>query len=86
MDDAPRWFDNNRPTRAVNVSAPRASVEAMCVKKAAAISAIEALPCGGTHVVLVTLDHADTVRHAFKDKLLPRNTKRMPWRTRGYDA
>ena len=83
MDDATRWFQSDRPTRAVNVSATQDAVHAMCAKKGAAISAIEALPDGGTHVVLVTLDHADTVRHAFKDKLLPRNARRVPLRQRG---
>jgi hypothetical protein len=78
------WFQNDRPTRAVDVAAPMADVLAMCARKKAAISASEALPCGGTHVVLVTLDQADTVRDAFKNKLLPRGTPRFSWRTRAY--
>lgn len=70
------WLDPERPTRAVNVSAALRDVEAICAKKGVAISAIEELPNGGTHVVLVTMDDADTVRHAFKDRLLSRDVRR----------
>lgn len=86
MVDASDWFASERPTRAVNIAAPPLEVQVLCAKKKAAISAIEALPCGGTHVVLVTMDEADTVRHAYKSKLLDRNTPRTPWRLRSNDA
>ena len=81
-DESAPWFQSDRPTRAVNVSASPAEVQALCAKKAVAISAIEALPDGGTHVVLVTIDDADALRTAYKDKLLPRNTRRTPLRGR----
>lgn len=76
------WFRNDRPTRGVNVDASVSAVEAMCLKKGAAISTVERLADGGTRVVLVTLDAADTVRHAFKDKLLPLTARRTPLRGR----
>ncbi|MDP3674901.1 MAG: hypothetical protein Q8R44_07375 [Novosphingobium sp.] len=79
------WMDPGRPTRAVNVSVSRRDVEAMCARRAVAISAIEELPDGGTHVVLVTLADADTFRQAFKDKLLGQNVRRTPFRSRASD-
>lgn len=75
------WRAVDGPTRAVNISATPAEVMAMCARQATTVSAIEPLPDGGTHVVLVTMDGADTIRHAFKDKLLPRNTRRTPFRS-----
>lgn len=86
MADVSGWFATDRPTRAVNVAATPLEVQVLCARKGAAISAIETLPCGGTHVVLVTLEGAETVRHAYKDKLLDRNAKRTPWRLRSNDA
>ena len=74
------WFQNDRPTRAVNVDAAPAAVHQLCSKKGAEVSAIEPLADGGTRVVLTTLDAADTIRHAYKDKLLPRNARRVPRR------
>ena len=74
------WFQNDRPTRAVNVSAPPEAVQQLCQKKDIAVSAIEPLADGGTRVVLTTMDGAETIREAFKAKLLPRNAKRVPMR------
>jgi hypothetical protein len=74
------WFQNDRPTRAVNVSAAAEDVHQLCTKKGLEVSAIEPLADGGTRVVLKTMDGAETVRHAFKAKLLPRNAKRVPMR------
>lgn len=82
MVDVTAWFAKDRPTRAVNVAATLLEVQALCAKQCAPISAIEALPGGGTHVVLVTLEGADTVRRAYKDKLLHRYTPRTPLRAR----
>ena len=75
------WRAIDGPTRAINIGANTADVLAMCARKSASVSAIEQLPDGGTHVVLVTMDGADTIRHAFKDKLLPRNARRTPFRS-----
>ncbi|MCA1660936.1 MAG: hypothetical protein LC648_01740, partial [Novosphingobium sp.] len=74
------WFQQDRPTRGVNVAAPVDDVHRLCAKKDAAISATELLADGGTRVVMTTLDGADIVRLAFKDKLLPRDAKRVPLR------
>lgn len=76
------WFDSDRATRAVNVSVSQGEVEALCAKEALAISAIEDLPDGGTHVVLVTLAEANTLRFMFKDKQLGQNVRRAPFRSR----
>ena len=76
------WFETDRPTRAVNIDAPPAAVFEMCRKKHAEVSAIEQLSAGGTRIVLVNIDGADAIRHAFKSKLLPRNAARVPLRTR----
>ena len=79
-DPATAWFRTDRPSRAVNIAAPPRDVDAMCTKKSVPISSIEHLADGGTRVVLVTLDAADTIRHAFKDKLLPKDAPRVPLR------
>jgi hypothetical protein len=79
------WFQNDRPTRAVNVDAAVPAVHQLCAKKGAEVSSIEPLADGGTRVVLVTIGDADTVRHAYKDKLLPRNARRVPLRGRASD-
>jgi hypothetical protein len=80
--DTQSWFATDRPTRAVNVAATLLEVQVLCASKNVAISAIEALPGGGTHVVLVTLEGADVVRRAYKGKLLDRRTPRTPMRLR----
>jgi hypothetical protein len=74
------WFQADRPTRGVNISAPVETVHQLCAKKGASISATERLADGGTRVVMTTMDGAETVRHAFRDKLLPRDAKRVPLR------
>lgn len=86
MVDTQSWFGTDRPTRAVNVSATLLEVQVLCASKGAPISAIEALPGGGTHVVLVTMEAADIVRRAYKGKLLDRRTPRTPIRLRSNDA
>jgi len=68
------------PTRAINIGAGTAEVLKVCARKATPVSAIEPLPDGGTHVVLVTLADADTIRRPFRGKLLARNTRRTPFR------
>jgi hypothetical protein len=83
--DTQGWFATDRPTRAVNVAATLLEVQVLCASRGAAISAIEALPGGNTHVVLVTMEGADAVRRAYKGKLLDRQTPRMPLRFRRND-
>ena len=65
-------------SRAINVDLPRASVVAMCKKHAAAVSAVESLPDGATRVIMVNADGASTMRHAFRNKLLPDRAARFP--------
>ncbi|MFM5918386.1 MAG: hypothetical protein ACKOOL_12760 [Novosphingobium sp.] len=85
MVDTQSWFATDRPTRAVNVAAQLLDVQVLCASKSVPISAIEALPGGGTHVVLVTMEGADVVRRAYKGKLLDRRTLRTPLRLRRND-
>jgi len=63
-------------SRAMNVNLAEADVFARCAKAGAAISAIETLPQGGTRVVLVTSDGADTMRNLFVKHLIDGRVKR----------
>lgn len=49
-------------SRAINLALPQAEVVAWCETSGVAISAIEPLPSGGTHVVCKTGEGADEVR------------------------
>lgn len=69
-------------SRAINVNATNAEVAAMCAKHKATISAIEALPAGGTRVVMMNADDAAVIAKAFKTKILATDTKRTPLSTR----
>lgn len=69
-------------SRAINVNATNAEVSAMCAKHKATISAIEALPSGGTRVVMMNADDAAVIAKAFKSKILATDTKRTPLTTR----
>lgn len=64
-------------SRAINISLSQAEVTAHCTAAKAAISAIEVLPSGGTHVVLVTSDGADAVRARCKKHLIQGRVKRL---------
>ncbi len=66
-------------SRAMNVSIAQADVVSLCRKHGAAISAIETLHTGGTHVVMLNGDGADTMRKAFGKKLLTGAVVRTPW-------
>ncbi len=69
-------------SRAINVNATNAEVSAMCAKHKTTISAIEALPSGGTRVVMMNADDAAVISKAFKSKILATDTKRTPLSTR----
>ncbi|HEU0042966.1 hypothetical protein [Sphingomonas sp.] len=69
-------------SRAVNVNATPAEVSAMCNKHKATISAIEALPAGGTRVVLMNADDAAVITKAYAKKLLATDAARTPLSTR----
>ena len=68
--------------RTMSVQPPRGSGSVRTIRIGNTDTLIDLQPCGGTHVVLVTLAEAETVRHAYKDRLLERSAPRMPRRTR----
>lgn len=57
-------------SRAINLSAAPAAVTTLCDKHAIRISSIEPLESGGTRVVLLTADGADTVRRRMKTQIV----------------
>lgn len=57
-------------TRAMNLDLPEQEVIERCRRAAVAISAIETLPSGGTHLVCVTIEGADAARHLFKQSII----------------
>ena len=69
-------------SRAININATASAVTATCTRHGLAISAIEDLASGGTRVVLMNGDAADTVRKAFGKKVLLGDVKRTPLRLR----
>jgi hypothetical protein len=77
------WHSDVRPTRVVNLDAAAVTITQLCAKKDLAISSIERLPSGGTHVVMVTIDGAEGLRAAFKGKVIDGAVKRLPLRERG---
>jgi len=64
-------------SRAMNLKLEEADVVAQCAKAGVAISAIETLPAGGTHVVLVTPDGAETMRGVFAKSIIEGRVKRF---------
>ena len=72
-------WSNPGPGRAINVSIDRAAVEALCAKHETRISAIEALPGGGTRVVMMNGDDAVAMRRVFGTKVLTGVVARAHW-------
>lgn len=68
-------------SRAINVAATEAEVQAACRKHGAAVSAIEALASGGTRVVFMDAGATATMTKAFGRKLLTGAVHRHPLRT-----
>ena len=66
-------------SRAMNLTTPRADVEAYCKTASLRISAIEDLPTGGTHVVFVTIEEADAVRQKFAKHAIEGRVRRYPF-------
>lgn len=66
-------------SRAMNVRMPLAEVRTRCDKAKARISAIEELPSGHTHVVLVTSEDAETMRGVFGSRLILTREPRFPY-------
>ncbi|MEK7343684.1 MAG: hypothetical protein AABZ73_07655 [Pseudomonadota bacterium] len=65
-------------SRAINLSASVADVEALCAKHDVAISVIENLSSGGTRVVLLNPDGADRIRSLMKAKIITTPVVRSP--------
>lgn len=69
----------------MNLALTEAEVTAHCDKADVAISAIEPLPAGGTHLVTVTGDGAAIMRRVFAKHLIEGRVKRFafmhsrPW-------
>jgi hypothetical protein len=64
-------------SRAMNLKMLQAEVTATCETANVAISAIEALPSGGTHLVCTTGEGADEMRKRFKKVLIEGRVKRF---------
>ncbi|WP_066697267.1 hypothetical protein [Sphingobium amiense] len=65
-------------SRAVNVAANVAEVEALCLRHSVAISVIEPLTSGGTRVVLLNPDGADRIRTLMKKQIITTAVVRSP--------
>jgi hypothetical protein len=65
---AKSWTEpvETRVTRAMNLNLAEQDVIDRCHREAIAISAIETLLSGGTHLVCVTIEGADEARHLFR--------------------
>ena len=61
----------------MNVRMPESEVVAACATAKVAISAIEVLPSGGTHLVCTTIEGADDARKKFKKNLIEGRVKRF---------
>lgn len=70
-------------SRAMNLSATCADVEAAALKQKARITSIESLHPGGTRVVFASADAAAQFARAFKSRILSGKIVRTPLRTRG---
>ena len=67
-------------SRAINVTGDRATVDALCAKHNAVISAIETLPHGaGTRVVMMNSDDAAVMRRAFGKTVIKGKVEREHW-------
>ncbi len=64
-------------SRAMNVSLAETDVAALCKTAGVAISAIEALPSGGTHLVCITGEGAEEMRHKMKKHLIEGRVRRF---------
>ncbi len=63
-------------SRAMNVKLSESEVIAKCATASVSISAIEALPAGGTHFVCTTSDGAATMRTKFRKDIIEGRVKR----------
>jgi hypothetical protein len=65
-------------SRALNLNATQADVLQSCSKHAVTISTIETLPSGCTRVVLRNGEDAETLRRAFRGKVIDGPVGRTP--------
>ena len=70
-------------SRALNLSATLAEVEAAALRQKARITSIESLHPAGTRVVFASADAAAQFARAFKSQVLGGKIVRTPLRTRG---
>lgn len=63
-------------SRAMNVTLAEAEVAALCKTAGVAVSAIETLPSGGTHLVCLTGEGADEMRHRMKKHMIAGRVRR----------
>ena len=68
-------------SRAINVNVAQKDVVSLCKKHGLTVSAIESLASGGTRVVMMNGDAADTARKVFGKKVIDGEVKRTPLRT-----
>lgn len=66
-------------SRAVNLTLSEAVMAEQCMKLGVSISAIEALPSGGCHLVCTTSAGADEIRLRFQDQIITGIVKRFPF-------
>ncbi len=64
-------------SRAMNVSLAEADVAALCKTAGVAVSAIEALPQGGTHLVCINGEGAEEMRNKMKKHLIEGRVRRF---------
>jgi hypothetical protein len=69
-----------RLTRAMNLDLTEQTVIDGCRREGIAISAIETLLSGGTHLVCVTIEGADDARHLFKRNIIHGRVRRASFR------
>ncbi len=63
-------------SRAMNLNLAEAEVLTSCKNAGVAISAIEVLPTGGTHLVCLTGDGAEEIRRKLKKHLIEGRVRR----------
>jgi type II secretory pathway component PulK len=67
-------------SRALNLNASEAEVLAACARANAAITQIETLVSGGTHVVFKNADDAAAIGRLYKGKIIAGRVTRTPGR------
>ena len=67
-------------SRAININAEEDHIVAACAKRGLGISDIEALPAGGTRVVMNNATDAATVSKLYRAKVIAGTVQRTPSR------